>query len=100
MVLILAVHRFSCGAAIGFRKPDLTNKYPQVRWPRLSETIASSGPRGATLTDPMTDQRRDPPPDEDFASMFAASERQGKQGRRPALAIGDKVRGKVVSVGQ
>ena len=48
----------------------------------------------------MTDQRRDPPPDEDFASMFAASERQGKQGRRPALAIGDKVRGKVVSVGQ
>jgi small subunit ribosomal protein S1 len=47
----------------------------------------------------MTDQRKSPPPDEDFAAMFAASERDSKQ-RRPALAIGDKVRGKVVSVGQ
>ncbi|HTB57121.1 MAG TPA: S1 RNA-binding domain-containing protein [Polyangia bacterium] len=48
----------------------------------------------------MTDQRQPPPPDEDFAAMFAASERDGKQTRRPALAIGDRVSGKVVSVGQ
>ena len=51
----------------------------------------------------MTDQRKPPTPptpDEDFAAMFAASERDSKQARRPALAIGDKVRGKVVSVGQ
>jgi small subunit ribosomal protein S1 len=48
----------------------------------------------------MTDQRSPPPPDEDFAAMFAASERDGKRARRPALAIGDKVRGKVVSIGQ
>ena len=48
----------------------------------------------------MTDQRQPPPPDEDFAAMFAASERDGKQARRPGLAIGDRVRGKVVSVGQ
>ena len=48
----------------------------------------------------MTDQRKAPPPDEDFAAMFAASERDGKQARRPTFAIGDRVRGKVVSVGQ
>jgi small subunit ribosomal protein S1 len=48
----------------------------------------------------MTDQRQPPPPDEDFAAMFAASERNGKRGRRPAFAIGDRVSGKVVSVGQ
>ena len=48
----------------------------------------------------MTDQRKPPTPDEDFAAMFAASERDSKQARRPALAVGDKVRGKVVSVGQ
>ncbi len=48
----------------------------------------------------MTDQRKSPPPDEDFAAMFAASERDGKQARRPTFAIGDRVRGKVVSVGE
>jgi small subunit ribosomal protein S1 len=52
----------------------------------------------------MTDQRKSPAPpqspDEDFAAMFAASERDSKKARRPALAIGEKVRGKVVSVGQ
>ena len=45
----------------------------------------------------MTDQRKAPPPDEDFAAMFAASERGGKQARRPTFAIGDRVSGKVVS---
>jgi small subunit ribosomal protein S1 len=50
----------------------------------------------------MSDKRQAPPPkvEEDFASMFAASEREGKQARRPALAIGDRVRGKVASIGQ
>ncbi len=48
----------------------------------------------------MTDQRKAPPPDEDFAAMFAASERDGKQARRPTFAVGDWVSGKVVSVGQ
>jgi len=43
------------------------------------------------------------PPEEDFAAMLAASERAepgGKAARRPRFAIGDKVRGKVVSIGQ
>ncbi len=53
----------------------------------------------------MTDQRKvppaeAPPPNEDFAAMFAASERAGKQARRPRFAVGDRVSGKVVSVGQ
>jgi small subunit ribosomal protein S1 len=48
----------------------------------------------------MSDQRQPPAPDEDFAAMFAASEREAKKARRPSLAIGDRVRGKVVSIGQ
>ena len=49
----------------------------------------------------MTDRK---PPDtsseEDFAAMFAASERETGQARRPRFAIGDRVRGKIVSIGQ
>jgi small subunit ribosomal protein S1 len=49
----------------------------------------------------MTDRK---PPDtsseEDFAAMFAASERDAGHARRPRFAIGDRVRGKIVSIGQ
>jgi small subunit ribosomal protein S1 len=40
------------------------------------------------------------PPEEDFAAMFAASEQAAGRPRRPRLAIGDRVRGKIVSIGQ
>ena len=51
----------------------------------------------------MTERRDGTAPEEDFAAMFAAAERGDKAaggGRRPRLAIGDLVRGKVVSIGQ
>jgi small subunit ribosomal protein S1 len=38
--------------------------------------------------------------EEDFAAMFAASEREAGRARRPRFAIGDRVRGRVVSIGQ
>jgi small subunit ribosomal protein S1 len=38
-------------------------------------------------------------PEEDFAAMFAASEKAAPRGRRPRYAVGDRVRGKVVSIG-
>ncbi len=38
-------------------------------------------------------------PDEDFAAMFAAAEQSAPRGRRPKLAVGDRVRGKVASIG-
>jgi small subunit ribosomal protein S1 len=47
----------------------------------------------------MASDPRDKPPEEDFAAMFEASEKKAPQGRRPKLAVGDRVRGKVVSIG-
>jgi len=47
----------------------------------------------------MTDRKQPDGPDEDFAAMFAASERKDSRGRPPRVAIGDRVRGKIVSVG-
>jgi len=38
-------------------------------------------------------------PDEDFAAMFAAAEQSAPRGRRPKLVVGDRVRGKVASIG-
>jgi small subunit ribosomal protein S1 len=43
------------------------------------------------------DKRR--APEEDFAAMFAAAEQSAPRGRRPKLAVGDRVRGKVASIG-
>jgi len=49
----------------------------------------------------MSDPRNSKPPEEDFAAMLAESERaQGRGARRPRLAVGDRVKGKVVSIGQ
>jgi small subunit ribosomal protein S1 len=48
----------------------------------------------------MTDRKPPDAPDEDFAAMFAASEKAAGRARRPRLAIGDRVRGRIVSVGQ
>jgi small subunit ribosomal protein S1 len=45
----------------------------------------------------MTD--RPEAPEEDFAAMFAASERATANTQRPRFALGDRVRGKVVSIG-
>jgi small subunit ribosomal protein S1 len=45
----------------------------------------------------MTD--RPQAPEEDFAAMFAAAERAAPKGQRARFAIGDRVRGKVVSIG-
>jgi small subunit ribosomal protein S1 len=47
----------------------------------------------------MSDRPSDKPPEEDFASMFAAAEKAAPRGRRPQRAVGDRVRGKVVSIG-
>jgi len=47
--------------------------------------------------------RRDTDSEEDFAAMLAASERAagpGGRGRRPRFAVGDKVRGRIASIGQ
>jgi small subunit ribosomal protein S1 len=48
------------------------------------------------MSDPS---QRDAPP-EDFAAMLAASERKDGRARRPRLAVGDRVRGTVLSVGR
>jgi small subunit ribosomal protein S1 len=51
----------------------------------------------------MPDRRDADPAEEDFAAMLAASERAAGPGgrtRRPRFAIGDKVRGRVASIGQ
>jgi small subunit ribosomal protein S1 len=45
----------------------------------------------------MTDRPQSP--EEDFAAMFAASERATAHTQRPRFAVGDRVRGKVVSIG-
>src|SRR5262245_10704569 len=47
----------------------------------------------------MTDRPRPEAPEEDFAAMFAASERATTRAQRPRFAVGDRVRGKVVSIG-
>jgi small subunit ribosomal protein S1 len=39
------------------------------------------------------------PPQEDFAAMFAASEKSAPRGKQAKRAVGDRVRGKVVSIG-
>jgi small subunit ribosomal protein S1 len=38
-------------------------------------------------------------PDEDFASMFAAAEKSAPRGKRAKQAVGDRVRGKIASIG-
>jgi small subunit ribosomal protein S1 len=43
--------------------------------------------------------KKSPTPEEDFAAMFAASEQAAPRGKRPKLAVGDRVRGSVVSIG-
>src|SRR5262245_27274828 len=48
----------------------------------------------------MTDRKPPNAGEEDFAAMFAASERAAGRARRSRLAIGDRVRGKIVSIGQ
>jgi small subunit ribosomal protein S1 len=48
----------------------------------------------------MSDRKPPEGNEEDFAAMFAASERAAGQARRPRFAIGDRVRGRVVSIGQ
>jgi small subunit ribosomal protein S1 len=51
----------------------------------------------------MTERRDGDAPEEDFAAMLAASERAagvGGRARRPRFALGDKVRGRVASIGQ
>jgi small subunit ribosomal protein S1 len=51
----------------------------------------------------MTQRKDGDAPEEDFAAMLAAAERaegRSKRARRPRLSIGDKVRGRVASVGQ
>ena len=50
----------------------------------------------------MTDSPKPPaPPAEDFARLFAESEQGNKQRRRgPRLAVGDRVQGRVVALGQ
>lgn len=49
----------------------------------------------------MSDPRNPKAPEEDFAAMLAESERaQGSGARRPRLSIGDRVKGKVLSIGQ
>src|SRR5688572_15721410 len=48
----------------------------------------------------MNDRKPPAEPEEDFAAMFAASEKQAGRVRAVQRAIGDRVRGKVVSIGQ
>jgi len=49
----------------------------------------------------MADKRNGNAPEEDFAAMLAASEQAAKgRPRRARFAVGDTVRGKVVSIGQ
>jgi small subunit ribosomal protein S1 len=39
------------------------------------------------------------PPQEDFAAMFAAAEKAAPRGRKAKQTVGDRVRGKIVSIG-
>ncbi|MES1209839.1 MAG: hypothetical protein ABUS79_28215, partial [Pseudomonadota bacterium] len=49
----------------------------------------------------MSDGRDQKAPEEDFAAMLAESERaQGRGARGPRFTVGDRVKGKVVSIGQ
>src|SRR6185436_8334756 len=48
----------------------------------------------------MTDRKTPAAPEEDFAAMFAASEKKTGRARPVQRAVGDRVRGKVVSIGQ
>ena len=48
----------------------------------------------------MTDRKPPAGPDEDFAAMFAASEQETGRTRPIKRAVGDRVRGKVMSIGQ
>jgi small subunit ribosomal protein S1 len=48
----------------------------------------------------MSERKPTDAADEDFAAMFAASERQAGGAQRPRFAIGDRVRGTIVSIGQ
>src|SRR6478736_5082214 len=48
----------------------------------------------------MTARKPSDAAEEDFAAMFAASERQSGRAQRPKFAIGDRVRGTIVSIGQ
>jgi small subunit ribosomal protein S1 len=47
----------------------------------------------------MTTQAPKDAPDEDFAAMFAAAEKSGPTAKRAKRAVGDRVRGVVVSIG-
>src|SRR3954447_15102874 len=48
----------------------------------------------------MNERKPSDAAEEDFAAMFAASERQAGRAQRPRFAIGDRVRGTIVSIGQ
>jgi small subunit ribosomal protein S1 len=48
----------------------------------------------------MSDRKPPAAPEEDFAAMFAASEQKVGRTRPVQRAVGDRVRGKVVSIGQ
>ncbi|MBC8133711.1 MAG: S1 RNA-binding domain-containing protein [Deltaproteobacteria bacterium] len=48
----------------------------------------------------MADPIKDKPASEDFAALFAESERGGRRGRPTRYAIGDRVKGKLLSVGR
>ena len=48
----------------------------------------------------MTDRKSPDAPEEDFAAMFAASEKAAAARAAAKLALGDRVRGKIVSIGQ
>src|SRR5436190_12192100 len=48
----------------------------------------------------MTERKPPNAGEEDFAAMFAASEGAAGGARRPRIAIGDRVRGKIASIGQ
>jgi small subunit ribosomal protein S1 len=55
---------------------------------------------GRYTSPPMAEKREGDAPEEDFAAMLAASEQAARgRPRRARLAIGDTVRGKVVSIG-
>jgi len=47
----------------------------------------------------MASDPKDRPPEEDFAAMFAAQEKSAPRGKKQKLAVGDRVRGAVVSIG-
>jgi small subunit ribosomal protein S1 len=62
--------------------------------------LRSNGWRGRYTSASMTEKRDGDAPEEDFAAMLAASEQAARgRPRQARLAIGDAVRGKVVSIG-